>query len=534
MQKTLENGVPGGIIRPDLPKALEAIISSASRSHDVGATGGSGCGGSMADTRWLEKRAQGYYAVQDVPRALRSALGKKRFIVSLKTRDLRVAQARRHAALTEFARMVAAVQERRMPQPVADTALAWRRTFEQHEMASDSSFGGYGEVISTARGEVELTAKDTARFELGQAAARDYEEVRWKYGQAAADTFTDVAFGLATPLLHSVDSWLAEGGAKGPLRERTRRQYRADLERFATWLDGEGLPCTIEAVSTRVVGRYVTEALVGKGIDWATGNRWISAASAYWRWLKKRGYVSANPWVNQSLSRPIHAQALKSKRAFTEPEVITLLNGPADAELADLMRMAALTGARLEELYQLRAGDCIQEYIDIKRSKTPAGIRKVPIHPDIQEIITRRTTGKSASSHLFHEGGETTMEERSSAISKRFNRYRRSLGVDDRIEGRRHARIDFHSWRRWFATQARRTSDRAIVANILGHEVGNITDDVYSDGPDWAMQEACVRSVQLPAAVLDNVMRARSCNSGSGKAFHRRRKILSTATLRFS
>ena len=49
---------------------------------------------------------------------------------------------------------------------------------------------------------------------------------------------------------------------------------------------------------------------------------------------------------------------------------------------------------------------------------------------------------------------------------------------------RRQSRIDFHSWRRWFITHAREAGfDRAIVAAIVGQEVGNITDDLYSGGP---------------------------------------------------
>ena len=36
--------------------------------------------------------------------------------------------------------------------------------------------------------------------------------------------------------------------------------------------------------------------------------------------------------------------------------------------------------------------------------------------------------------------------------------------------------IDFHSWRRWSITHAREAGfDRAIVAAIVGQEVGNIT-----------------------------------------------------------
>ena len=42
----------------------------------------------------------------------------------------------------------------------------------------------------------------------------------------------------------------------------------------------------------------------------------------------------------------------------------------------------------------------------------------------------------------------------------------------------RHSRVDFHSWRRWFITKARAKHDRAVVAAVVGHETGNITDDV--------------------------------------------------------
>jgi hypothetical protein len=39
---------------------------------------------------------------------------------------------------------------------------------------------------------------------------------------------------------------------------------------------------TVEAVTDIVAGRYVTEQLVARGVQWATANRRITAASAYW------------------------------------------------------------------------------------------------------------------------------------------------------------------------------------------------------------------------------------------------------------
>jgi hypothetical protein len=48
--------------------------------------------------------------------------------------------------------------------------------------------------------------------------------------------------------------------------------------------------------------------------------------------------------------------------------------------------------------------------------------------------------------------------------------------------------------------KARAGFDRAVVAAVVGHEVGNLTDDVYSGGPSDDAKRACVESVRLPVA----------------------------------
>jgi hypothetical protein len=77
-------------------------------------------------------------------------------------------------------------------------------------------------------------------------------------------------------------------------------------------------------------------------------------------------------------------------------------------------------------------------------------------------------------------------------------RHRQGLGVHDRDEGQRHSRVDFHSFRRRLITGARKGFDRSIVAAIVGHENGNITDDTYNAGPDMDTKRRCVESVKLP------------------------------------
>lgn len=449
----------------------------------------------MTDTRWLQRRGPGYYAVQDVPRSLQKVLGRRRFVKSLQTRDLRVAVARRHSALAEFALQVAEAQRQSGVDPVVDAGLAWRDTFASVARGDPSVIGPMGADQTDAHD----TAETVFQGEIGR--------LQSSHGVTAAKAFHDLARGLATPLLTYADQWLAEGGASGPLKERTRRQYRSDLEEFAAWLQTAGVPTTIEAITKRIAGRYATEALLGGGMVRKTANRKITAVSSYWRWLVKRGHVDGNPWSGQSLSKGSRGSEGSPKRPFTDAEAAILLAGNADPELADLMRVAALSGMRIEEIYRLRVADCSGGWFTISQAKTRAGIRRVPIHSALTDIVNRRTASGSpsgpvqdATAYLFPEAGPPRPgRERSMAVSKRFGHYRKRLGIDDHTGGQRQSSVDFHSWRRFFVTRARNAGiDRAVVAAIVGHETGSITDDLYSGGPSDQQRRACVEAVKLP------------------------------------
>jgi integrase len=456
----------------------------------------------MSDMRWLQQRARGWYAVKEVPRPLVKVLGKRRFVKSLGTRDRHVALARRHAALAEFQREIEQALSKTTRPPAVEAGMIWRETFAAIARGDPAAIGGTrARVVETADGPVELSPQDVADEAASDAFTAAVDAFEREHGAAAAGTFAAIATGKTTPLLHYVDAWLAEGGSKGPLNERTRRQYRSDLAALEAWARQANVPPTIEAFTRPVVGRFVTDALVSQGIDRGTANRKISAASSYWRWLVKRAGVKENPWSGQSLSRSTRADLTERRvRPFTDAEVATLLAGDADPEMADAIRVAALSGMRLDELYRLTVADCAGGWFDLRRAKTRAGIRRVPIHSALARIIARRTEGKPAGAFLFPEPGAAKPgRERSMAVSKRFGRYRIGLGVDERVDGRRHSRITFHSLRRWFVTKARGAGfDRAVVAAIVGHEAGNITDDAYSGGPDDELKRRCVEAVRLP------------------------------------
>ncbi|MBC7637431.1 MAG: hypothetical protein H7251_17735 [Acetobacteraceae bacterium] len=78
----------------------------------------------------------------------------------------------------------------------------------------------------------------------------EVDRIRFTEGNLkGANTFATTAQGLATPVLHYVNAWIAEGGKRGPVNPRTAHQYRRDVGEFADWLTAEGLPGTLEAVT---------------------------------------------------------------------------------------------------------------------------------------------------------------------------------------------------------------------------------------------------------------------------------------------
>ena len=123
-----------------------------------------------------------------------------------------------------------------------------------------------------------------------------------------------------------------------------------------------------------------------------TIERHVTAMSSYWRWLQRRGIARddlRNPWHDQGLPDAW----TQSEKDIHRSELLTLLNGPADAQCADVMRILALSGMRVNELYDLRCRDVAGGVFDIRKAKTPSGMRKVPIHSALEPIIARRLAG---------------------------------------------------------------------------------------------------------------------------------------------
>ncbi|MFB7147754.1 tyrosine-type recombinase/integrase [Agrobacterium deltaense] len=168
------------------------------------------------------------------------------------------------------------------------------------------------------------------------------------------------------------------------------------------------------------------------------------------------------------------------------------------------MRIAALTGCRLDPIVCLRVKDCRDNGVFVfKPQKKEKAERLCPIHSDLAEIVERRTQGKAPDDPFFPEwpGPQNTdsKRERSFKTSNQFTAYARSIGVREELEGRRRSLINFHSFRRWFITEAERAGQpETLIAAVVGHKRQGMTFGVYSAGPLIDQARSCVEVVRLP------------------------------------
>ncbi len=256
--------------------------------------------------------------------------------------------------------------------------------------------------------------------------------------------------------------WLKE--VEGVQTKQSVMQHVIAIREFA---QSQPLNCTVDRISRRIAGEFVSGVLMQAGGSQKTVNRKISSMSSMWRWLRKRGFVEDNPWQGQGSFGGTGKQE-RPKRAYEVQELVRLLSAdPRSAVgaryglvLYDLIRMGLLTGCRIGELCQLRVEDVLeaQQAFRIPQGKTENARRIMPVHRMVWPIIQRRIASSSDGwifSGLTPAGPDG---KRSWIVVKRYATFRQA------VLGQSGA-VDFHSFRRSFATYLERASTYSMAVN---------------------------------------------------------------------
>lgn len=414
----------------------------------------------MGANDYLKKHHNTWQVVVNVPPKLRKLAGVTRFKKSLGTSNLTEANRLKHSYVAEFKRQIE-VMKKGAPDP--DAALyrdagEWRGALKQTSNATQEQDGRE----FNERDELLSIIKDQAR---------QIEELR---GPTVALRFLKAASGEGTFIKDHYPTWVSESDVAG----QTRSQHTSTLKRFLEWA---GEFATIEETDRVKAGEYVGHLLASSGLSRRTVKRHLSSLSQLWEWLNSRGLAGENVWLRHKLGKKTKAT---TRIGLTDELVLKLLNGRSrskkfDQLLADLLRLALLTGARLDELCAVKRSEVHKRedgyWITVSDGKTDAAVRDIPLHEAATPIIERRL--KDKDEYLFAgliPGGPD--DKRSWYVSKAYSRFRGQVGVDGKWQ-------DFHALRNTFISMMEGLEiPESTVKLIVGHKRVSMTYGHYSKG----------------------------------------------------
>jgi len=251
----------------------------------------------------------------------------------------------------------------------------------------------------------------------------------------------------------------------------------------------------------KTLRQVVESAATYKPIAAVTVNNRLRKLSAFLNWCMANGYIADNPLVGMKVMTGSTKQA---RLSFDRHDLTTLLD--LAALQADVRKhpwrywlplLGRATGARLEELCQLRVDDFIEQQgipcirIDDLREgqnlKNSSSRRMLPLHPALIELglLTHvESVRNTGSDHLFPEL-VAVRGKLGHAPSKWFGRYKTKLGITD-------PKKTFHSFRHTLIDDLRDAGVQdSLIKRIVGHEDGSVTFSIYgSRYPLKAMAEA--------------------------------------------
>ena len=431
----------------------------------------------MADTDFLVKKGNVWMVAVTVPKALREAVGKlegkpegvTRLKASLKTSSLAEANRLKWPFITAFK---ARIDEAKLKQE-NPTAAALRDATEWRPVLATASRETVDEGERTEHVPYEELLSEVKR--LASMLADENPDLGSRY--------LKVATGEGTILKTYIEPFIAEVVASG----QTKVQHKSTINLYITWA---GEFTTVEECDRVKAGEYVTHLLTASGLARATIKRHLSSLSQYWLWLESKGHARNNPWLGHRLGKKKNG---KARTGLPDDKILKVLEGSYstkkfDQLIKDLVRLALLHGARLEELCALKKADVHKRedgyWFVIGEAKTESGVRELPVHPKAMPIIERRMKGKG-DEFLFEgltPGGPD--DKRSWYVSKAYGRFRAQIGVSAKYE-------DFHALRHtYIAMMEGLEVAESTVKLLVGHKRTSMTYGLYSKGQRVNLRKA--------------------------------------------
>ena len=173
-----------------------------------------------------------------------------------------------------------------------------------------------------------------------------------------------------------------------------------------------------------------------------TLHQYLHSIRGHIDWLKRKNYLNLDTSGFREVKMPRDTKLKKAIKvlSFQDTELKQLLSASEeDACLNDLIKLAMYTGARIEELMQLRIQHIHNEALGLVISieiitndegkvisgKSDNAERLIPVHPEIKNIVEERIN--SSKDTCLFKATPDKEGKRANAIGKRFGRLKTKL-----------------------------------------------------------------------------------------------------------
>ncbi|WP_417827585.1 DUF6538 domain-containing protein [Thalassospira sp.] len=422
--------------------------------------------------KYLVKKYRKYHARLRIPKDVQRVFGQVEFRKSLGTESLTEAERLLHPIVGDWKQAVA-------------LARAGKAT-EALKIIDSPEGGKHAQTLSNLRKEYNrLRQRDDFDADLYDGVVADLIEDMTDDEDQAREAYLTVV-GARTPIMEYVDRWLSEKKAK----EKTKSDYRSVVEALSKKYK------TIEGVKRRDAGAYISSLV--STVAAARVHFIVGTISGYWKFLIGKGFVDqelANPWDNQ----PLPQKQTGVRKHFSDEDLISIfkeLRGKDRQDMLNVCRIGLMTGMRLNEICAIKKAHVNADYIEIPESKTPSGIRLVPIHRELKPIINHLMEDSEGEYLIAGLSTNNKYSSRSAAIGKRINTVLDSLGFEDRMK-------KFHSFRASLIRAFKAAGvPEDIAKDVCGHHTDSLTYMTYAGILDIDDQAKAMDQVQYSEAVM--------------------------------
>ena len=165
-----------------------------------------------------------------------------------------------------------------------------------------------------------------------------------------------------------------------------------------------------------------------------------------------------------------------TRKIFTENERSIFFN--SEDRICKALCILIYTGLRIEEFLSLKREDIENNFIFLKSSKTAAGIRAIPIHSKIKDIIDYFLNENMNYLFTWKGVNKKTVYD---TFRLNFKKVMEMLGMDHTIHDTRHT----------FASMLNKAgANDVVISNLAGHEDKEFTKRVYTHTELEELEEA--------------------------------------------